>query len=1014
MVLDLVRTLSVVANQHVVKRRPEKAAIAVRKASMFLDLLPVNEYDLGRINADLQLTIVSSLLFKDRPKEQAAKLHNNSQEYQTPGVDNYLLVVVNFLLTLAYLKDGDFVQFYNCCEALKDVIVRVLASKLSIPTEHLRTSYVICLKMTSLQHYSREVFGGMICLGILLKWMNKRLTDLNDAETVILLANAKALAQDHSLGMAAKVQKIASCVDEHISHLDSKKELMKSAKALKDKSPSKIRKSFSINVMDYDKTKSASLPTTRPTSANRRMNGVDEKSEYVNGSTARASCYLASHLMVGGTFIEEPTAAQTFKSKPDQEATTGRFTEWPAALQDKRRSLFRALLSLFTKDSPVPGVYSETNRKREEEEAANAFDAQYKKYLSFKRNKSKMSFDLSSKVKIPKQLVNTKRYEDIRFVSAGKKTEPKKTEGTREFLTYGAPYRGIRMINPDRNLELPREHSEANIQEDIVIVSKRTDYNPIGGLDRSETKLDSIQRTEKVQRFGLRNLLKSSNSQANQTNDKVDDWGMSSGGGPVMEVPRGELLLLCRPNVSDLNKSAKLGSWKPKYNLKKTKGTPLVSQAERQNSKSNRPATARVSAEKNAPKPEKEPDQKEKPVPDKGKSFVERMGKQRMSVVSAVYKVYLSDKSGKREQKSLIGPKLTDLKNEEKIVRPTSEQKKPSEKDKEENAKLERTVRVERRSSKLKNSKESNRQILARRSSRTDGRSFVDQIDDNLDLRPLASNKQSSSKLDRESRNSMVMGQEEQKSRAYKMSRENLRRSSSKIFAQQDHAADFTLKQKVSAVAHSSNQLIVSYKDVNLRRTSRANQLSRQSSVLMKQNLLQAEEDLASSDERTPRSKLSTLQDARVSRRSLLSGLQFKPADVLEKINELDGAANLEKSQSVSPGKEKDHQDSSFPKARCLPQDASIAAKDKKNHLKTKSVVKQELLGFVHSFNALNNFFKRRHGDSSRTAFLLIWFLPDSISIRKPRDGLDDHKSMLESPDDYQSYWKKEGFFKPW
>jgi hypothetical protein len=1039
--IELVKILSVLANHHILKKRLDKASSAIQKARMFLQLIPVHEGDLSRINAELQLSIISSLIYRENPKEQAVKLYQNVQEYQKPGVELYLSLIFHFILVVAYLKDGNSIQFYNKCKVLKGLLMSILDCKLTIPKENLRISQVISLKKINFEYLNKDVFCGIICFGVLLEWVGRRLSSNNDTKASILLANSRALAHDHSSALIDCVEQIVELIEGQIKKIEGN---FDEGKVEGSKAGNRH---YSINVFDYDKAKSSSLPTNRPSSGVRR-NSFRLK-ENLNGSGTHRS--KGSHLLVNA-MLEEPTAAETQRSRFSVNKQSKQVTKKPMTARDQLQA------ALF--DYEKPNDHKDDILKVSKIVKNDPLVEGYAQYTS--RNKeTSFSPQISSAVKHRRIVSNNMTYDSIGYMMPQKKKKGFKKE-TQEYLTFGAYYLGLHTLNKHMAEPLVLEKAQEKMEQELLITKRNDKEDNMNNLDISEIKPRDYSPLDKQKKFSLRKLMRSGTSHFNLASEKVEEQTVQNNLFSSFGIKKAEMLLLKRPSTSAV-KTLNLKQ-KPKNQAVGFASTVIKAQdTNRSHENKDKTLTDKsitvmtnhiqkefgkklgidLDAVEKSGKPkevykisrEKSASQTHLNIPSGRASFreyVDNNRAKRMSVVGNLYKVPLAVKDEKKKQKNIfnmkqLGDKLVknkkvEVHNDGTVTGRHSIKPLMTEEGREETSKIDQSSKNKSNSSKNKG------KIVGKPYSGLGNSSHanpVSYMDLNVEGKPAQTSEHSSSKIDLNKRNSNAqVSIEKDKTEVPKLnliSIENSPANSSRQIGLDEKDHSISPKQKMSAVAISTNKLMAIYNNTNTRRSSFMAQPSRRDSIFQKQQILPTEEEHDSSDgeERTPKSNF--FQGNRFQPRASLlipiEGNVFsqKIPDMLEEIQEQEGmVTSPELSKLANVGKNLENDESSGFKLQELLRDEKDNFWEKAKYLRDNLQVKQDLLKFVKGFHMINDFYKNQKGSTIRMSFFVLRFFPDAVMIRKPKEGLEEYRSMLDYPEDFDMDQRTELIYKPW
>jgi hypothetical protein len=1016
---------------------------------MFLSLVPIHEGDLLRINTELQVSLVAALLHRDDPREQSGKLLQKVQEYQKEGVEAYLILLFNFILLLAYLKDGNSLLFYNRCKILKGLLMRILACKLTIPTESLRISQVITLKRMKFPNLNKDIFCGIICFGVLLEWLNRRLTNNNDLKSSILLAHSKALAEDHSEDLLRSVTKFISIVEDQVQ----KVELKTSAKNLTE--VSKVgHKSYSIKVIDYDNGRTSSVPTSRPLSGTRKS--LENRIETVNGSKIDPeNSQKPSMLLVNGKFLEETTAEpETSRTKyllKKSQGTSRVFSSRKPEYSDRRTfssnftSNLQSVLFPMERLKETSKFQNREDTKPGAEQEKDQLAEDYQLYSSRKPT-APVKVDRSSKSRADQKVAaQTKDYSHVGYVTSGIKKDHKKE--AREYLSFGSYYLGLHTLASHLKEPLKLETAKETIQADLAIIHKNIEKDNIG-LDISEIKSREFSPKEKTKKFSLNKLMRSGTSYGNTVSDKIDDLSANQNIFSSFGLRKAEMLLLKRPSLNQFvltqNTTAKTSRRNtlkqgliqisdqkkeqplPPKELPRPEDAPKPKPIE-QDLESNQGIKRKASVTKKQPYrvlKEKMNSVSHTIIDTERRSSREALKTQRarrMSVVSSIYRV----QPGLKEQVKQLAPNLkVHAKTIEEKAQDENEDPLPSnrqsilhnsEEGREENSRLDQSLKNRSYSLKRQDSKKIRPYIGsfgsgAKAIGGSNGDNFTELHKRQSSDHSSSRNGQKNKKSDRDVVDAP---------RPSKMSLETSPRNSSKHIGPKKEELGLSPRQKMSMVAQSTNKLMSTYKDVNVRRSSFMAQASRRDSVLPHQiphNILPTEEEHDSSEEKTSKSNVF---DRGVPRSSYFIQAETidspKKPEILELIHEVEGGQN-------SPGLSKPLDLQNHEESLDLSNlnYSSFLREDKANfwekarYLKDKVQMKQELLKFVKGFHILNDFYRKRKSNSLRMGFFVFWFYPDAMLIKKPREGLEEYKSMLDYADDFDMTKEAELEIKPW
>lgn len=1045
--IDLIKTLSVLANHHILKNRLDKAYTSVKKARIFLDMIPVYEGDLQRINAEMQLSIVNCMLYKDRPKEQAEKLHFNVQEYQKPGVEIYLILIFHFVLVVSYLKDGNSIQFFNRCKILKGLVMNILECKLTIPTENIRISQVIRLKMMNYEYLNKDVFCGIICFSILLEWISRRLTKQDDAKTKILLANSRALAQDHSHQLIASVNNIAQLIEEQIEKIDHKQ--VQNGQAEGGKSN---RKLYSINVIDYDKGKCSSLPSTRPVSVSRRSSF--RVTDNQNGSGTKR--HQGSKLVVNATLAEEPTAADTARSRYSIKKRWLKETKRPQTARDQIQS------ALFDSEQTQKVQFQEKTEKIEQKDQ---LDQDYQTY-STKKKEASLSTDKVALVKHVKGSSSAPKYEKLGYLLPKKKKKNFKKE-SQEYLTFGSYYLGLYTLKQHLEEPLVLEKAQELVEQELHITKKNSNDAKLKVLDISEIQHKDISPLSKQKKFSLRKLMRSGTSYGNIQPEKNEATNEEQNLFSSFGIKNAEMLLLNRPSTSaghSLNFSSTISKRKDqKFNLMRANFKQKESVKTQENKEINlteksftvgtqktkkeeeivitKELTSREVAEKRAEKRaqlqrnlykfprERSVSETQMNIHHAGGSFREQIDTnrtKRLSVVGNVYKVPVSGKDLMKKKKSTfsvnrpsIHPDRTnqlELQDDRTITGRNSILPIMTEEGKEETSKNDQSSKIKSNSSKNKLYKTNGGQGTA------NNLNLGGNTDYKTEGNRGQNSDQSSSKNDIHRQSAAQISIEKDKKDFPKLnlvSIENSPANSTRHIGLPEDDQSISPKQKLAAVATSTNKLLHAYKETNIRRGSVMAQPSRKDSMFHKQNILPTEEEHDSSEEKTPKSNF--FKGNRNHHRGSLfipveaAGSSHKNPEILEEIKEQDGtlgSPNL--SNLLEKAADLDLDQSGGFRLQDLLRNEKTNFWENARYLRDNLQIKQDLLRFVKGFHLINDFYKKRRNRTLRMAYFVIWFFPDAMMIKKPREGLDQYESMLDYPEDYEMDEMAELGYRPW
>jgi hypothetical protein len=176
-VLEIVDAYTFMCSNYLHRCDTSKAMTCNSRINQMLDLLPNFEGDLPKLNMLLRHAILSAILVKDSPDRMLEILLKHIKEFQSNKLDRYSLILFQLILSLASLKQGDMIPFYNRSNMLRQLVLRTLKIKSTAPIDHFSISQIISLKEFKANFVNPLVFNGSVIISMMFQITN----DLNSS-----------------------------------------------------------------------------------------------------------------------------------------------------------------------------------------------------------------------------------------------------------------------------------------------------------------------------------------------------------------------------------------------------------------------------------------------------------------------------------------------------------------------------------------------------------------------------------------------------------------------------------------------------------------------------------------------------------------------------------------------------------------------------------------------------------------------------------------------------------------
>lgn len=479
-ILDMIRTLSVLADNHYKHNMKEKAASALRKSSMLMAMVPKYDDDLPRIDADLQSAVVLARLMKDSPVEQTTKLTENAHAYQKKGVNHYLLMLYHFTLIVGYLKAGNSAQFYNRCKILRDVLNRNFQLSLISDPESILISQVISMKSIKMP-MSSEIYCGIVCFATLFEWLNRIMVDENSPKGTKLMQNAKKLAEFCGSDMSNRVNQIVELVESKIKKEDESFD----PKLVPNRGNKIFKRSYSISIQDYDSARYIKQ-NGRPISSSKFSVHMRSKSGI---SPAPESLVKEKLVFVPGLNLEESTALGENSTRAKDSRTpevstyrlrqSGKFAKKEINQIRSHTARIQSLHSVIFEigDSLVKKAELAALDEERKKPEIPVFTENYIDYSQTIAEKKAAKFELSTAAKGISNIRAKSKNISRKIMPASVKSN-KNVPAT----IYGSYYLGLHTLQKHTEIPLQMTKNQSELEEELIVFPTKANHKPLNNI----------------------------------------------------------------------------------------------------------------------------------------------------------------------------------------------------------------------------------------------------------------------------------------------------------------------------------------------------------------------------------------------------------------------------------------------------------------------------------------------------------------------------------------------------
>lgn len=1050
-ILDMIRTLSVLADNHYKHNMKEKAASALRKSSMLMAMVPKYDDDLPRIDADLQSAVVLARLMKDSPIEQTTKLTENAHVYQKKGVNHYLLMLYHFTLIVGYLKAGNSAQFYNRCKILRDVLNRNFHLSLISDPESILISQVISMKSIKMP-MSSEIYCGIVCFATLFEWLNRIMVDENSPKAAKLMQNAKKLAEFCGSDMSNRVNQIVELVESKIKKEDESFD----PKLVPNRANKIFKRSYSISIQDYDSARYIKQ-NSRPNSSSKFSVHKRSKSGI---SPAPENLVKEKMVFVPGLNLEESTALgensiRVRDSRTPEVSTyrlrqSGKFAKKETIHLRSHTARNHSLHSVIFENGDSLVKKAELAALEEEKKKAEIpdFTDHYIDYKETIAEKKATKFEISTAAKGTSNLKTKSKNIGRNIMPASLKSD-KNVPST----TYGSYYLGLQTLQKHTGRPLQMTKTQSELEENLIVFPTKDYHKTLNKIDSSVIPHGETPYLSRTNSAMARRYFKSKES----FNIDKHDREIAKDVGLPLSMKRVESMLIKRPGEMKIpnNKTISKGNSliDPTSDIIIKKSKPEVEgitlfREETTNEKLHE--TARERAEKRANDriklKSKSPStlNRENTAPHNAQhldntvknSFIKLSVKKdkRINLAESTYKVSL-DEVKRVKKRSNLQPFLTLRSNSS---HPKNSENKLSEKLDNSNITLKNNslvvgmnaeqelYRVEKKEQESALIKMQRSRIMTKEQEKLETHSLVRDPSVNFKSQQIVLLKESEqpgnyvtpnnehnlsrSGPESDSKRHKKLTFQEVESQAIKLSKAKASRSDKKrrnsklkiaglaAFATRpttNKPRRLSASPKMEPISSGNshfdriNSILQPYRDKAEQTPIGA--VDEHSSI--------SDEDISHArHEETNKSLVGLAQQNIIHKDGsgspeIQSSESFVQENIIENINEdeeLDSPENLMRGQQI---------EEIFTQMKNFNQSYNV---------------KEDLLKFVQGFHKLNDMMQKNAENIKRMGFFVIRFFPDAVLIKKPQKGIEFHRSMLDYLGEYKINEEDELQLKPW